>query len=204
MFCMKCGAQLPEDAAFCTACGATVAGEQPQQQTEAQPVEAQQTQQTAPTEPVYDAYTQPVDTAERDKIVRSMLIWGGLSLASTLLFILDVVLGYFEVLVAVWSPDNGLKYLPDLFSESFSKPFNTLFPMAPVFGIVSSRIAKSKAIKYTSLYGEPTGKAKVGATLCRLGFVLGWVTLITLILMACFTLFGLGLFVWELSKWQYT
>lgn len=45
MFCGKCGAQLPEDVAFCTNCGA--------------PIKAQQAQYTQPVQPQQPRYQQP-------------------------------------------------------------------------------------------------------------------------------------------------
>lgn len=50
-------------------------------------------------------------------------------------------------------------------------------PLAFVFGlpgIIVAATAKKKVAEYTRLYGEPSGRAKVGAILSKVGFPLGW------------------------------
>lgn len=50
-------------------------------------------------------------------------------------------------------------------------------PLACVFGIpgiIVAAKAKKMVAEYTRLYGEPSGRAKVGSILAKVGFPLGW------------------------------
>lgn len=63
--------------------------------------------------------------------------------------------------------------------------FSEIFPL---LGIIFSSIGKRKAADFTNLFGEPTGKAKVGAILAKVGFILGWVA--TGLIIGFFCLYG--------------
>ncbi len=52
--------------------------------------------------------------------------------------------------------------------------------LGAIFGIIFGAIGKNKAAEYGRLAGEVTGKAKVGAILSKIGFILGLVSTIIL------------------------
>ena len=69
MYCKNCGAQLPDNAVFCTECGAQQAAPQPQPQPQPQPT-YQQPQQPVYQQPVYQQpqYTPVVATPDAGPI----------------------------------------------------------------------------------------------------------------------------------------
>lgn len=83
MFCKNCGAQLNDDAKFCTSCGNVVAAEAPAPQPEvqtvpqqpAQPVYQQPVQPVQPGQPVYQqpVYQQPVAPAQPNPAVTNFV-----------------------------------------------------------------------------------------------------------------------------------
>ena len=57
-------------------------------------------------------------------------------------------------------------------------------------GIIFSSIAKNKAVAFTDAYGIPSGKAKVGQILGRVGFIVG------ICLTVCFALYIVFWIIW--------
>ena len=74
MFCIKCGRQIPDDAVFCPACGATQSDQMPQA--------------IAPNQPA--AWKKPV-SPEEDALAGSILTWGILGLAFSATVILGII-----------------------------------------------------------------------------------------------------------------
>ena len=74
MFCIKCGRQIPDDAVFCPACGATQGDQMPQA--------------IAPNQPA--AWKKPV-SPEEDALAGSILTWGILGLAFSEIPILGLI-----------------------------------------------------------------------------------------------------------------
>lgn len=74
MFCIKCGRQIPDDAVFCPACGATQGDQMPQA--------------IAPNQPA--AWKKPV-SPEEDALAGSILTWGILGLAFSATVILGII-----------------------------------------------------------------------------------------------------------------
>lgn len=55
----------------------------------------------------------------------------------------------------------------------------------PILGIIFSSIGKNKAADFTNLFGEPTGKAKVGAILAKVGFIVSIAMLVFWVMFFC-------------------
>ena len=118
MFCKNCGKEIPDNATFCTYCGAQSAAPQQQVQQPQQPVYQQPTYQ----QPVYQqpTYQQPVyqqpgyapvpyESPEGKSAATAALVWGILSFVLCAVPILGFVFGIIAIKKANTAKRLGVK-----------------------------------------------------------------------------------------------
>lgn len=118
MFCKNCGKEIPDNATFCTYCGAQSAApqqqvQQPQQPVYQQPAYQQPTyQQPAYQQPAYQqpGYAQvPYESPEGKSAATSALVWGILSFVLCAVPILGFVFGIIGINKAKAANRLGVK-----------------------------------------------------------------------------------------------